>query len=192
MSLRLPLPHSGVSGTPGARGVAHSPGGKLKRWLAGLRISRWTIAARIAAIVLTLALPLNLVIFAVVWHLAGTSSEAQRTSLLYTARSIARAADAELGKYMALVQALSRSPALLDDDISGFGVEARRAFASIEDAFVLVADAEGRELMNTASPPGRPFPCATRMRSRRRDEPSRPAQSASRTFFSVRSSTSGS
>jgi PAS domain S-box-containing protein len=138
--------------------VAHSSGRKLKRWLASLRISRWTIAARIAAIVLALALPLNLVILAVVWHLAGASSEAQRTSLLYTARSIARAADAELGKYMALALALSRSPALLDDDLSGFGVEARRAFASIDDALVLVADPDGRQLMNTARQPGQPLP----------------------------------
>jgi PAS domain S-box-containing protein len=158
MSLRLPLPRSGVTGAPDARGAAHSPGGRLKRWLAGLRISRWTIGVRIAAIVLTLALPLNLVILAVVWDLASASSEAQRTSLLYTSRSIARAADAELGKYMALAQALSRSPALLDSDIGAFGVEARRAFASIEDAVVLVADAEGRELMNTASQPGQPLP----------------------------------
>ena len=59
---------------------------------------------------------------------------------------------------MALAQALSRSPALLDDDIGAFEAEARRAFASIEDAFVLVADTEGRELMNTASLPGQPLP----------------------------------
>jgi PAS domain S-box-containing protein len=102
--------------------------------------------------------PLNLVIFAVVWHLARASSEAQRTSLLYTARSIGRAADAELGKYMALAQALSRSPALLQQDIGAFEMEARRAFSSIEDAAVVVADTEGHELMNTASLPGQPLP----------------------------------
>jgi PAS domain S-box-containing protein len=138
--------------------VASALGKKLECWLAAPRFSRWTIAARITAIVLTLAVPLNLVIFAVVWHLANASSEAQRTSLLYTARSIARAADAELGKYVALAQVLSRSPALLDDDIGAFDAEARRAFASIEDASVLVADTEGRELMNTASLPGQALP----------------------------------
>jgi len=138
--------------------VASALGKKLECWLAAPRFTRWTIAARITAIVLTLAVPLNLVIFAVVWYLADDSSEAQRTSLLYTARSIARAADAELGKYMALAQALSRSPALLDEDIGAFDVEARRAFASIEDAIVLVADTEGRELMNTASLPGQALP----------------------------------
>ncbi len=138
--------------------MASALGKKLECWLAAPRFSRWTIAARITAIVLTLAVPLNLVIFAVVWHLADASSEAQRTSLLYTARSIARAADAELGKYVALAQALSGSPALLDEDIGAFDVEARRAFASIEDASVLVADTEGRELMNTASLPGQALP----------------------------------
>jgi len=130
----------------------------LKWRLPRPRITGWTIAARLAAIVLTLAVPLNLVIVAVIWHLAHASSEAQRTSLLYTARSIARAADAELGKHMALALALSRSPALLEEDIGPFGVEARRAFEAIEDAAVLVADAEGRELINTASQPGQPLP----------------------------------
>ncbi len=131
---------------------------RLKCWVAQPRLSRWTIAARIAAIMLALAVPLNLVIFAVVLHLAHSSSQAQRTSLLYTARSIARAADAELGKYMALVQALSRSPALLQEDIGAFEAEAGRAFASIEDAVVLVADTDGRELMNTALLPGQSLP----------------------------------
>ena len=92
---------------------------------------------------LALAVPLNLVNLAVVWHLAGASSQAQRTGLLYTARSIALAADAELGKYMALALALSRSPALLDDSLSAFEAEARRAFASVDDATVLVADTKG-------------------------------------------------
>ncbi|MBI4725575.1 MAG: PAS domain S-box protein, partial [Rhodomicrobium sp.] len=139
-------------------GVGGALGGRLKRWFSASRFSRWTIAARIAAIVLTLAVPLNLIVVAVVWHLADAASEAQRKSLLYTSRSVAATADAELGKYMALAQSLARSPALLDDNLAPFEAEARRAFASLPDAWVVVADLNGQQLINTASQPGQPLP----------------------------------
>ncbi|MGA7326969.1 MAG: PAS domain S-box protein [Rhodomicrobium sp.] len=122
------------------------------------RFSRWSIGARISLVVLTLAVPLNLVIAGVVWHLSKTASETQRTSLLYTARSVAAAVDAKLAEYMAVAQALVRSPALLEDQLSGFEPEARRAFATMPDAQIMVADLEGRQLINTARQPGQPLP----------------------------------
>src|SRR5262249_48597797 len=84
-----------------------------ERWLARSPFARLTIAARITAIALILAVPLNLVIVAVIWHLSRAASEAQQTGLLYTARSVGAAVEAKLGEYMALNQALARSPALL-------------------------------------------------------------------------------
>jgi PAS domain S-box-containing protein len=105
-----------------------------------------------------LAVPLNLVIFGVVWHLAGSASEAQRTSLLYTARSVVAAVDAELGKYLALAEVLSRSPALLDDNLDDFEAEALRAFVSTKDAWVLVSDPEGQQLFNSVRPRGERLP----------------------------------
>ena len=94
-----------------------------------LDFSSWTIGARIAAIVLALALPLNAVIVTAVWHLAKSTIEEQRASLLYTTRSMAAAAGAKLGEYMTLGHALARSPALLMDNLEAFETEARRAFA---------------------------------------------------------------
>ncbi len=157
MSWHLPEPRSApaVQSAPG--GSDSVLGSRFKR-LSVPRFSRWTIAARITAIVLSLALPLNLVIVAAVWHSSRAASEAQRTSLLYTARSVAAAVDAKLGQYTALAQALARSPALLDDNLDAFEAEARRAFASIPDAWVLVANPEGQQLLNTASPLGQPLP----------------------------------
>jgi PAS domain S-box-containing protein len=118
----------------------------------------WTIADRLIAIVVALALPLNLVVIAVIWNLGSAANEAQRASLLYAARSVAAAVDAELGKYIALAQALSRSPALLDDNLDAFDAEARRAFASMTDASFLVADPDGRQLINGAARPDQPLP----------------------------------
>src|SRR5262245_17797320 len=118
----------------------------------------WTIAARLIAIVIALALPLNLLVIAVIWNLDSAADEAQRASLLYSARSVAAAVDAELSKYVALAQAVSRSPALLEDDLDAFDAEARRAFASMTDASFLVADPDGQQLINGAARPDEPLP----------------------------------
>jgi PAS domain S-box-containing protein len=118
----------------------------------------WTIAARLIAIVIALALPLNLVVIAVIWNLNSTANEAQRASLLYSARSVAAAVDAELFKYIALVQTLSGSPALLDDNLDAFDAEARRAFAPIKDASFLVTDLNGQPLINGAARRDQPLP----------------------------------
>jgi PAS domain S-box-containing protein len=118
----------------------------------------WTIAARLIAIVIALALPLNLVVIAVIWNLNSAASEAQRASLLYSARSVAAAVDAELFKYIAVAQTLSGSPALLDDNLDPFYAEARRAFAPIKDASFLVTDLNGQHLINGAARLDQPLP----------------------------------
>src|SRR5215470_15027011 len=110
---------------------------------------RVTINARLIVIVLTLAVPLNIVVVAVIWSLVNAANETQRASLLYSARSIASAVDAELGKYIALAQVLSRSPALLEDSIDAFENELRRGLPYDPDLWAIVADVSGRLLVNT-------------------------------------------
>ena len=107
---------------------------------------------------LALALPLNLVVVGVIWDLVSRANEVQRASLLYAARSIAAGVDAELSKYVALAEALSRSPALLDDNLDAFEAEARRAFPAGADTWVLVSDVDGQQLLNTFAQPGQPLP----------------------------------
>ena len=155
MSLGLTERHASAVKFASSYGPAR---GLFKRWFTFPGFSRWSIRARITALVLALAVPLNLVIAGAVWHLSKTASETQRTSLLYTARSVAAAVDAKLGEYMALAQALARSPALLEDNFSTFDIEARRTFASMPDAQVMIADLEGGQLINTAREPGQPLP----------------------------------
>ena len=93
-----------------------------------------------------------------IWGLVSKANEAQRTSLLYAARSIAAGIDAELGKYVALGEALSRSPALLDDNLSAFEAEARRTFPADGNAWVLIADLNGQQLINTRAQPREGLP----------------------------------
>ncbi len=118
----------------------------------------WTIAARLIAIVIALALPLNLVVIAVIWNLDRAANEAQRAGLLYSARSVAAAVDAELFKYIALAQTLAGSAALFDDNLDAFDAEARLAFAPIKDASFLVTDLNGQHLINGAARPNQPLP----------------------------------
>jgi hypothetical protein len=120
--------------------------------------NRLSISARLILLVLGLALPLNLIIGGVIWGLVQRADEVQRTSLLYAARSIAAGVDAELGKYVALGEALSRSPALLDDNLDAFQAEARRAFPVGGDTGVLVSDADGQQLLNPFAQPGQALP----------------------------------
>ena len=137
---------------------------------AGLQLkaafNRLSISVRLILLVLALALPLNLIIVGVIWDLVQRANEVQRTSLLYAARSIAAGVDAELGKYVALAEALSRSPALLDDNLDAFEAEARRAVPTGGGSGALVADADGQQLLNPFAQPGRPCHGAIRSRSR--------------------------
>ena len=135
---------------------------RLSKRLAGLQsrtaFSRLRISARLILLVLGLALPLNLVIVGVIWDLVQRANEVQRISLLYAARSIAAGVDAEFGRYIALAEALSRSPALLDDNLDAFEAEARRAFRAGVDAWVLVSALDGQQLVNTIAQPGQVLP----------------------------------
>ena len=134
----------------------------MAKRLGGLQRSaafnRLGISARLILLMLALALPLNLVIVGVTRGLLERANEVQRTSLLYAARSIAAGVDAELDKYVALAEALSRSPALLDENLDAFDAEARRMFPDGGDAWVLVSDTDGQQLMNTFAQPGQPLP----------------------------------
>jgi two-component sensor histidine kinase len=123
-----------------------------------VRFARATINTRLIAIVLTLAVPLNLVVVVVIWRLASVADEMQRMSLLYAARSIATAVDAELGKYIALGQVLSQDPALLEDSLETFDHQLRSKLISVPNAWAVVGDVEGRRLLSTAVPRGQPLP----------------------------------
>jgi signal transduction histidine kinase len=59
---------------------------------------------------------------------------------------------------MALAEALSRSPALLDDNLDAFEAEARRAFPAGAHAGVVVSDVDGQQLLNTFAQPGQLLP----------------------------------
>ena len=146
----------------GARSALRAISAQLSKRLIGLQrkvaLNRLSISARLILLVLGLALPLNLIIVGVIWDLVNRANEIQRISLLYAARSIAAGVDAEFGRYIALAEALSRSPALLDDNLNAFEAEARRAIPAGVDTWVLVSELDGQQLVNTIAQPGQVLP----------------------------------
>jgi PAS domain S-box-containing protein len=141
--------------------ASKSPG-IVNQWLSAALTSigfeRWSIGARLALIVIALALPLNLLGVSVVERVLHAANEAQRTSLLYAARSVAAGLDAQLDKYIDLAGILAKSPALLEERLDAFYAEARRTFPNSAESRVVVADLDGQQLMNTAMKLGEPLP----------------------------------
>ncbi len=117
----------------------------------------YPVWAPILGLVLVLAIPLNIVIALTIWNLARSARDSQLQALTYSAESIASAVDASVGKYIALVDALSRSPSLAAGDLDAFHAEAART-VQLDGAWAIVADASGQMLLNTQRPAGHPLP----------------------------------
>jgi PAS domain-containing protein len=134
------------------------PGGPLRAALRGitLPLARATINVRLIAIVLTLAVPLNIVIGVVIWRLASAAFEAERTSLVYSGRSLTNAVDAVFSRSVALGQLLAHDPSARADDLTGFAAELREQLRPMRRTTVLIADPDGRPLFTTALPDGIP------------------------------------
>lgn len=101
---------------------------------------------------LVTALPLTLLLAVAIWDMAVESADAQRTSMLYTARALAAAVDANIDKHATLGRTLATAPSLLDDDLGTFEADARRALGGVKDTWVLVANLDGEQLLNLVPP----------------------------------------
>src|SRR5262249_19371439 len=121
-------------------------------------INRLSIPWRLGLLVLTLVLPLNLIVLGAIWALVNQAQNAQRASLLYAAQSIAAGVDAEFGKYIAVAQLLARSPALRDDNLAAFEADVRNNVPSARSVWVVVADRNAQQLVNTLARPNQPLP----------------------------------
>jgi signal transduction histidine kinase len=110
------------------------------------------LAVLILALVLPAALAFSLLLFDFYRH----EREARETQLFSTAKAMATAVDADLGKGWALLDALARSEELAARDWPALDAEARR-MAPPGTAFVLISPTEGN-LINTRLPAGIPLP----------------------------------
>ncbi len=152
-----------IGAEPQPRKAMQKLGAALKNVLARaddrlFKFDRWRVGHRLTALVAAIALPLNILIVAVIASLANAALDVQRTSLLYTARSVATGVDAQLAKYIAIAADLQKSPALLTDDLTAFETEARQALTGVPDAWIIVSDLSGQQLVNTSPKAVPPLP----------------------------------
>jgi PAS domain S-box-containing protein len=116
------------------------------------------IRQRLFLIVGFVAVPMLLLSAAIVWTLAERERDVTLQALTYSSRSIMSAVDAQLGTYKTVLRALAASPSLRSQDLGAFRQEAERALPDLHDAWVVVADALGQQLLNTRFPAGAPLP----------------------------------
>jgi two-component system, LuxR family, sensor kinase FixL len=114
-----------------------------------LSIRGLSIDQRLTLIVLAVAIPMLLLSTAIVWRLAGQERDQSRHAILYSSRPIMNAVDAQLGKYIAAVQALAVSPSLKTQDLADFRQEAEQALPSLPGTWVTLVDAQGQQVINT-------------------------------------------
>jgi PAS domain S-box-containing protein len=120
--------------------------------------SPWSIRRRLALMMLVAVLPLVLLLALAIAYTSHAARRAQESGLLYTARTLNTALDARLEHYLVVAEALARDPALLEEDLSDFRRQAEYAFPNTSDAWVVVADSHGQELLNLLQRPGEPLP----------------------------------
>jgi len=92
-----------------------------------------------------------------IWE-ASATRRAVETGLAETARALSVALERELGASTSALQALAASSAI-DGDAAALERQAR-AVAGIHRGWIAMIDRDGRQLLNTRAPPGKPLPPA--------------------------------
>ena len=115
---------------------------------------RRSITGIVVLIIAAMMVPLIGVMLLAVYTVSDANQTAQRSTLAYTARAIAVGVDAEINTYFALANTLAVSEELLSDDLAKFDTVARRATASYPNAWVVVTNLDGQQLVNTGLTPG--------------------------------------
>lgn len=134
--------------------VIRSGGGfKPRRFVTDL-YSRLTIKGRLLLLVAILFAPCCALVAYALWATVAIAEDSLRRSLVYSVQTIAVAVDAEFRRHMDIARLLAGLPQVMDDDLASFDQQARKASASLSGSWVIVSDADGNVLVNTASAPG--------------------------------------
>jgi hypothetical protein len=99
----------------------------------------------------------------VIGRLAAEQSAAREETLLATTRALAAAVDAELKKYVVVGHSLGTSAPLEERNYARFNTQATQAVAQLPGAWVVVADVEGQQLVNTLRVFGEKLPMVVPM-----------------------------
>jgi two-component system sensor kinase FixL len=108
-----------------------------------------SIDQRLTLVVFAVAIPMLMLSTVVVWQLANHEEDQSRHAIRYASRPIMSAIDAQLGKYMAVVQALAVSQQLKEQRLAEFRSVAEDALPGLVGTWVTLIDIHGQQLFNT-------------------------------------------
>ncbi|WP_315721564.1 MULTISPECIES: ATP-binding protein [unclassified Bradyrhizobium] len=120
--------------------------------------ARQSIQSRLFRIILMLSVPAFVGLAALAWGLYQHEREQASQGALATVRALAAALDRDLAGTSSAAQVLAESAALATDDLGAFYKEAKGSLPHLEGSAVVVADAAGQQVVNTALPYGAPLP----------------------------------
>jgi signal transduction histidine kinase len=117
-----------------------------------------TIRFQLACLVLAAVLPVWLVSGFLVFHAYTAKRDQVNTAMLETARSLTMVVDRELSSVQAALVALATSPGFASGDFAAVQAQVMQLLQFYPGADIIVADATGQQLVNSARPFGIPLP----------------------------------
>jgi two-component sensor histidine kinase len=128
-----------------------------------------SIPLRLGLLVAGVVLPLTIFAAVLVYYNYEANRRTAYDRILQIARGVATNIDAEFRAAIASLEVLALSEALERDDLAAFRQQAEHFVKShFPQSAVVVSDASGQQLLNTAVPAGTPLPRYTRMADLRR------------------------
>src|SRR4028119_1496824 len=115
-------------------------------------VQRYLVTTSVLLVVLILAAAIL-----VVWEVERAGRRQAEQQLLATTRALSLVVDGELKRYEAMLRVLSTSEHVARRDWAGLDRQARGIVAS-PDAWLVVSDRAGRQLVNTGLPAGVELP----------------------------------
>ena len=132
-------------------------------------LAKQFIPVRLGLLVAGMVLPLTVFAVVLVYYNYEGNRRTAYDRILQIARGVATNIDAEFRAAIASLEVLALSEALERDDLAAFRKQAEHFVKShFPQSNVVVSDASGQQLLNTAAPAGTPLPRYVRMDALRR------------------------
>ena len=143
--------------------------GKWKWISPGQFLTEKFVPVRLGLLVTGMVLPLTVFAVVLVYYNYEANRRTAYERILQIARGVATNIDAEFRSAIASLEVLSLSEVLERDDLAAFRRQAEHFIqAHFPQSNVVVSDARGQQLLNTAVPAGTPLPKYVRMDALRR------------------------
>src|SRR6516165_10375301 len=134
----------------------------------GRALAKQSVPVRLGLLVTGMVLPLTILAVVLVYYNYEVNRRTAYDRILQIARGVATNIDAEFRAAIASLEVLALSEALERDDLAAFRKQAEHFVKShFPQSNVVVSDASGQQLLNTAVPTGTPLPRYVRMEALR-------------------------